>query len=224
MRKIICVAAISAVMLFPACFAPVNITFDNARMLKKNEIKLQGGYSSYYGPRFDISSSDFLTSFVHYTGNYGFSAGYGLSDKINLGVRYEYMDIKEQEVEIFNKVLEVNHTALHYVEVGSKIRLMEDNLALYVPLGVYFWIGKPFSMLDPRLYYTNRTSDKFEFTVAAKGHIVFADGVGFAPGFSLGMGISNNLDRWAFRPELGYDGFMSFGFGLELRLPGNTKK
>lgn len=152
MKKIISVAAISGVMLFPACFAPVNITFDNARMLKKNEVKLQGGYSSYYGPRLEISGSDFVSGIVHYTNNYGFSAGYGLSDKINLGLRYEVMDIREQEIEIFNKVLTSEHAMLHYAEAGGKLRLIDDNLALYVPLGVYFLEGETFSILDPRLY------------------------------------------------------------------------
>ena len=28
------------------------------------------------------------------------------------------------------------------------------------------------------------------------------------------LGLSSNLDKWAFRPEIGYDGFFSFGFGI----------
>jgi hypothetical protein len=34
-------------------------------------------------------------------------------------------------------------------------------------------------------------------------------------------GLSSNLDKWAFRPEIGYDGCFSFGLGLDYHL--NTK-
>lgn len=209
----------TVVLLFTVsgCFAPVNLTYDNARMLKKNEMKVQAGISNYYGPRIDLSDNDLVDNNIHYTTNYGIQVAYGLASKINLGIRYEYMDIKRQQVDILFKSLDMKNTTLHYVELGCKIKLYENKLSLVVPFGVYFWEGESFSMIDPRIYYTFRSSDIFEFTVATKAHILIADGVGFAPGFSLGMGISNNPDRWAFRPEIGFDGCMSFGFGIDYR-------
>lgn len=210
---------LTGILLFmaPGCFAPVNLTFDHARMLKKKEMKVQASYSSYYGPDFNVFSDDHKSGMLHYTNNYGLTAGYGLSEKVNLGLRYENMEIRQQNIEIFDEVIEMQDATVHYLEFGGKVRLVEDYLALRIPFGIYFMEGESISMLDPGLYYNYRPGDNFEFTVSTKAHIMIADGVGFTPGFSMGLGISNNLNRWAFRPEIGYDGYLSFGFGLDFR-------
>ena len=41
------------------------------------------------------------------------------------------------------------------------------------------------------------------------------------PGLSLGIGLSNNLDQWAIRPEVGFDGNLNFGVGVNYNF---TKK
>jgi hypothetical protein len=44
------------------------------------------------------------------------------------------------------------------------------------------------------------------------------------PGISLGFGVSSDLDRWAFRPEVGWDGFLAFGAALNYRLSSPRKE
>jgi len=207
----------SILILFPACFAPVNLAHDNAKMLKKNEMKIQTGFSGYYGPKLDIEDNHFMSFPVHYTNNLGISAAYGLSAKFNLGLRYEYLDIKQQHIQILSKSYDMQSAALHYFELTGKIGLIEDDLALGVPVGFYFLNGKTLSMIDPRIYYTSRRSNKLEFTAIAKAHILIAEGVSMAPGISLGIGLSTDLDKWALRPEAGFDGCLSFGLGIDYR-------
>lgn len=38
------------------------------------------------------------------------------------------------------------------------------------------------------------------------------------PGIAFGMGISSNLDRWAIRPEIGWDGYASYGVALTINV------
>jgi hypothetical protein len=216
--------AASAIIMTSGCFAPVNLTYDDARMLNKNEMKVQAGFSSYYGPKLNLSDDELLRLAVHYTNNYNIQAAYGLSQKINVGLRYEYMDVKEQHIQILTKSFDLQNTTLNYVELSGKVRLIEDDLALGLPVSMYFWEGVTFAMFDPRLYYTFHVNDKVEFTFVPKAHILFADKIGVSPAFSFGMGISNNLNRWAFRPEIGYDGWISFGFGVDYKFNGARNK
>ncbi len=47
----------------------------------------------------------------------------------------------------------------------------------------------------------------FEGTLAAHGHLLFFDwdlGAQLLWGLNLGIGISTDLDKWSFRPEIGF--------------------
>lgn len=216
-RNFASVVATSILILLPGCFAPVNLTHDNAKMLIKNEMKAQAGFSGYYGPKLDLDDNHILEFPVHYTNNLGVSAAYGLSGTFNLGLRYEYLDIKQQHIQILSKSYDMQSSVLHYFELSGKIGLIEDDLALGLPVGLYYWKGKTLTMIDPRIYYTLRRSNKLEFNAMAKVHILIADGISLAPGISLGVGLSTDLNRWALRPEAGFDGCLSFGFGIDYR-------
>jgi hypothetical protein len=121
--------------------------------------------------------------------------------------------------------------SLSYIEINNKLRLAKENLALSLPLGAYFYnrsvTNGGFGMMmsvDPRLYISFfRSTNVFELTLVPKMHIFFGSGGGgLYPGVSLGMGFSGNLDKWAIRPEIGYDAFLSFGVGASINF--NTKK
>ena len=61
--------------LLSGCFAPINLSYDNAKTLPQGEIDFQGSYSKYYGTGiFDESG------FVNYNNNFGFKLGYGAWD------------------------------------------------------------------------------------------------------------------------------------------------
>ena len=72
--------------------------------------------------------------------------------------------------------------------------------------------------LGPRFFFTLRKGDNFEFNVIPKARIFISEGASFMPGISVGFGISKNLDRWAIRPEIGYDSYFSLGIGLSVHL------
>jgi hypothetical protein len=78
--------------------------------------------------------------------------------------------------------------------------------------------GEVLTTLGPRCFFTFRRSDSFELNVIPKVRIFIADGVSFMHGISVGLGISNNLDRWAVRPEIGYDSYFSIGVGLSVNI------
>jgi len=190
-----------------ACFAPVNLTYESARTLKKGEIDLQGNYSRYSHLGTDFSGSDNLNN------NFGVKIGYGLVDWYTVKLRYERL--------VLNNDFDLD-LATNYFELENKFKLLDNNIALGIPIGYYGTVsgdnaGGIFS-IDPRIYFSFPTkTNKFEFSLIPKTHIfIFQDEVAFTPGVSLGFGFSSDLDKWAFRPEFGYDGNFSFGFGLNI--------
>ncbi len=207
--------------LLAGCFAPVNLGFDNAKLLGKKESRITANYSSYYGlvyedPDSEQDKSLFRTG--HVSNNYGLAFNYGISDKFNLGARYERLAITLTEIEIFGKKYDYALNNINYAEISCKINLKDDMLSLGVPVGLYFIKDKFFSVIDPRIYWTIRENNKFEFTVTPKAHLLIAGGFGVMPGITFGVGLSSNLDQWAIRPEIGYDGCFNFGVGMDFHL------
>ena len=194
--------------MISGCFAPLNSVFDNATIPQKNELRIIGSYSGYYGP-------DTEEGLVQLNNNLGFSLGYGFSDKFNLNFRYEYLNVK-YESDFWG--INVAAEKVNYFGLSSKINLKKDKIALGVPVGVYFSDGEYFGVvLDPMLYLTLRTSNKFELNVIPKVHIGTQD-ISIMPGLSMGLGLSKNLDNWAIRPEVGYDGCLYFGMGMNFNI------
>ncbi|MCB9285406.1 MAG: hypothetical protein H6563_15175 [Lewinellaceae bacterium] len=75
--------------------------------------------------------------------------------------------------------------------------------------------GGSIFVFDPRLIYTYKANNYFSLSVIPKVHLFFGEGDAFLmPGITLGFGLSSNLDKWALRPEVGYDGFLYGGLGF----------
>lgn len=210
--------------ILQGCFAPVNLSFENAKLLEKGDGKVQASYSSYYGSIYDNNDESNQTKTAHYNNNFGIAFGYGISKNFNLGIRYERLSFISNEIEIFGKDYNTVDGGMNYIEVGNKIRIKDDKLAFGIPLSLYIMEGESIFSIDPRLYWTFRKNNKFEATLTPKVHLFIADGVAGTIGLTLGLGLSNNLDKWAFRPELGYDGYFSFGFGVTIYMKKQPKK
>ncbi|MEZ5031969.1 MAG: hypothetical protein R2787_11255 [Saprospiraceae bacterium] len=190
-----------------ACFTPINTTFDSARLLDRGEIEIQGSGSlyHYYGAKINDPVFDANR-------NLGAAIGIGLSDRINMRLRYEYLKSGFSS-NLFGEEIRLND--IQYMELSGKVRLIKDKLALTMPLGVYSSNGASFYSIDPRLTYTYRLNNLFEASLIPKVHLLFVDGEAAAmPGVSVGFGISSNLDKWAIRPEFGYDTNIVFGVGV----------
>lgn len=202
------------------CFAPVNLGFENAKLLKKKEFRIAANYSNYYGLVYDdpVSEKDRLFEISHVCYNYGLAINYGIFDKFNLGMRFEQLYNTISEIDILGKKYEYNLKRINYAEISGKINLKENKLSLGIPAGFYFINDKFFSVIDPRLYWTFRGNDKLEFTMTPKVHLLIAGKFGVMPGITIGAGISSDLNKWAIRPEIGYDGCFSFGFSFDYHI------
>ena len=211
MKKTVFLLFIVPGLLLSSCFAPLNSVYDNAKLLKKGDIATGISYSRYYGNTLE-PDEDFDLHFENLNNNFGLSLGYGLSDKINLNCRYESFNLKWNS-KFFDDPVPGN---LDYFEIGCKVKLKEDKMALAVPVGFYIFEGESVTVIDPMLLLTVSKNNKFEVNLIPKMHIFFLDKFSMAPGVSFNVGLSNNLDKWAVRPEIGYDGFFDFGIGLNV--------
>jgi hypothetical protein len=212
-----------ALLLSGCVVVPVNLTYESARMLDKGQIQVQGSYSRYNVVK-DTSAN--------LCNNFGFAAEYGINEKYSLGARYEHLDMTpafgkffEENSSDFSKILKMN-----YIELNNRIRLYKDAITLGIPVGIYMvnnviegaeeLSGWGYLSLDPRVYFTFfGGTDIFELSIIPKVHIIVGFiGTQVIPGISLGMGFSSDLDKWAIRPEVGYDKFLSFGISANFNI------
>jgi hypothetical protein len=126
-------------------------------------------------------------------GHVGVQLATGLSDRIDLRFRYEHIGgdwVKP----------------VHVVGVGPKIGLIRDRAAFFLPVGT--GIGAEVQpgdlfQLQPTLLCTHSFNSNFEITGSGKG-IIWVDQEGDdLLAFNLGAGISEDLTKWAVRPEGG---------------------
>lgn len=210
-----------ALIFIAGCFSPINSTYESARTLEKGQFEFQGSFSKYYG-------NNFQDTVENLNDNLGFGVGYGISDKFDLKFRYEYFDTKTR-VQFFDQ--EYNFESYNYLELGGKFQLQEDKMALLIPIGVYYYEYEPgltgsLVNMEPRFIITLSGNNNFETNIIPKATILYGgDGAAVIPGINLGFGISSNLDRWAIRPEFGYN-ILTFtvGVGFNYRFDFKTDK
>ena len=187
------------------CVAPINSSFESARMLEKGDVELMGGYARYSvhdANEFESSNSN-ITARI----------GIGVTDKFNLKARYTRLTTPGGG----------SKAGMNYFEIAPKFSLKEDKIAAVVPLGFYFSKGAKYSVVSPKLLFTYPQSKKFDLTLAIKSDIYFSGGIMF--GANLGAGFSSDLDKWAIRPEIGLmsGGIWNAGIGVMVTIlgPGN---
>ena len=168
--------------------------------------------------------------------NYGFRVGYGVSEKFDLKARYEKLVPVDQE--------EDTKVKANYISLVPKLSLKDRKLALLMPISRYNLKAvssgetqKEYAYsIAPQVIrtYTSKTN-MADFSISVKGdYIIHSDPEAendLLFGFTLGAGFSNNLDKWAIRPEAGYlfkpgegIGFWNLGVGFQLVLPTHKKE
>lgn len=202
------------------CLAPVNLTYESATMLDQGSMDVQANAAVYYYPDY----SWYTTSTALTNVNYGLKLGYGLTDWYTVKLRYEHLrtpDIlgpfRELAPGANSEIFDIN-----YLELESKISLKSPGRAFGLPVAYYstgaFYSANAFS-IDPRFYFTFQNAKKTaELSVIPKMHIFFGSTTSVMPGVSIGAGFSSNLQRWAFRPEIGWDGYLAFGAAFTCRV------
>jgi hypothetical protein len=230
-KNLLLAAGLLTSLSFFSCVtvAPVNAGYEKAGTLGKGNVELSGNYTHY------IVSSEGESDAIN--NNYGFKAGYGLSDKFDLKLRYEKLMPVEQEPDSKFKV--------NYMSIIPKVSLVDKKLSLLVPISRYNFKdedqdGKPIKdhsySIAPQIIrtFTSKTNQA-DFSIGLKGDYIINSGEDaendFLLGFSAGAGFSNNLDKWAIRPEVGYlfkpgdgIGFWNIGVGVQFILPTHKKR
>jgi hypothetical protein len=206
---------------FTSCMtvAPVNQHYERAATLGKGNIEASGSISGYVADDKPINK------------NYGFRVGYGISDKVDVKLRYE-------------KRIPFD-TSIHnsdYISIVPKFSIRENKVSLLAPISRYQtrhrFDGKTIDEVSysfaPQVIrtYTN-AKNSFDFSVSTKAEFLFHNWAEdeFYLGFNMGAGVSTNLDKWAIRPEVGYqvrpfqgNYAWSYGVGLQFSFPGFRRK
>lgn len=199
------VTCLLLIVLATGCAAPFS-DLQNARMVGKGKVEANTSYSSVY---FDDD-----TDTEHAQNQIGFQAAYGISDRIELRLRYERVTVDKE-----------GEDPVNVLGFGPKLGIVEDIAALNLPIGLGLRDGVDVSetlQFHPTLLLTLPGGRNFEVNTSAKALIPLTDeDSDVLIAFNLGTGISTNLEKWAVRPEFGFlfnpgeDGrFMHFSIGL----------
>lgn len=226
MNKSLLLITIVSIFL-SSCFAPVNLTYESAKTLKKGEIDVQGNYSTYS----NIELESDIAPITFQNSNYGFKIGYGIKDRYTLKIRYEHLMLtSDHDFSLFSCCREPYITGIDYFEIENKFKVKNANVAFGVPLGYYVFSSgiatkQGLFAIDPRIYLTFfSNTEVFELNIIPKAHFLIGQGFTIMPGISMGLGFSSNLNKWALRPEVGYDGYFSYGISLNIVLANVMKK
>ena len=207
--------------------APVHGNYEKAGTLGKGNLELSGNYSHY------VAGAEGNSEPVN--NNIGVRAGIGLSDKIDLKIRYEKLMPVASEPDAKFKA--------NYFSLVPKFNFVQNKLSLFVPLSMYrFKVESAYGnskstsySIAPHLIHTFTTkSNQIDFSTSFNLEYLFnADdnaGNNFLMGLNVGAGFSNDLRKWAIRPEIGYlfdpseSGHVwNFGVGLQVILPTSKK-
>ena len=192
---------------------PVNLSFENAAVLKKGQVELRASYAKY-----GTDSSGKMTN------NLGVHIGLGLSHRYTMQFQYEYLNNVYQEDPFNGDLNDMIFNDFNYFAINSKIEINPGTLSIGIPIAFYIPSGilldesiiNTWTSLGPRLYITHRFNKSVELNTVPKINFLvgnFGLGAQIIPGLSIGLGLSSNLDAWAIRPEIGFARHPSIGIG-----------
>lgn len=191
--------------------APVNTSFESARVLNRGELEFSGHFSDYYYKEAQYPSYPMNK-------NVGFRFGVGLNDKIELKLRYEAII---PDVYSFSE-------SVDYYSLITKLQLRQGKSALLIPLSMYSFDGESnYFVISPGVVFTKRINQFIELNSTSKFDVFLNEELNIYYGQQLGIGFSSNLDNWALRPEVGlmkgigsFDegSFINWGIGLSIYL------
>lgn len=193
-----------------ACLVPPFSDLQSAKMAGKGRVELTPHGSVI------LSSSEGQTD--HIQDNLGLQTAVGVTNFLDLRARYEYLYHPSSD-DRYDRSF-----SAHVISLGPKLSLVRDRLAVFLPVGTAF--GPDIESGDswqfhPTLLATFPVSNAFEVNSSAKALIPLRGGQNTTYAVNLGLGISQDLRRWALRPEAGIlfdtegEGFyLHFSLGL----------
>lgn len=198
---------LSALVLLAGCAAPFS-DLQSAKTVGKGKAEITPSFSAVY---FDDDNNDT----GHIQDHLGLQAALGMSEKVDLRLRFERITVDKDGEAPFN-----------VLAFGPKIGITENTVALNLPVGFALREGTETSdtwQFHPTLLLTLISGDTLEINTSAKALVPLkgSENSDTLIAFNLGMGVSTDIEKWAIRPELGIllnpgeDGrFMHFSVGL----------
>lgn len=197
--------------------APVFSDMQSARTVGKNRVEITPSYSK--------NKFTYENQTENIQTNYGVQTAYGITNGIDIRARYEY--IKLDYMNSFGVLGSDNHTQIF--AIGPKFRLIKEYVAFYLPAGRAFGEYTENSwQVHPTLLFTiPAMKNKLDINSSIKYLVPLSSDINNnLMAFNFGLALSNNLQRWAIRPEYGIlinpggDGYfshlslgLSFAFG-----------
>ena len=208
---------------------PVLNSFEKAGTLGRGNAEAVASYTGYNETIHDNSA--------HSHNSYGFRAGYGLTDRFDVKVRYEHLKPVQRRGQ--------TELLTNYYSFIPKVALVPGLLSLSLPLSRYTYqelieekaITRKVNSIATQLHYTYTVpSKKVDLTGGLKADFVYGQR-GYETqhdlllSTSIGAGFSNNVDRWAIRPEVGFVAstgnmatYITYGVGVQYTIFGKRNK
>ena len=161
----------------------------SARLAGPGRLEVTPGYSS---TSFSVNGRT-----ERVANQFGVRAATGLTPRVDLRLRYEFLDFVNDDEE-----------GISVVGFGPKFGLVKDRVAFHAPLGFAF--GRDLNtreswQFQPTVLLTWPVNDLAEITTSGRGVIwLNEDDAGNLFGANLGLGLSTDLNRWVIRPEVGF--------------------
>jgi hypothetical protein len=180
------------VFIFLAGCAPVFSDLQSATLVGKGKYEVTPGFST-------VSFSNEGET-EHIQNHFGLQAAYGVHSNVDLRLRFERIDVDTESDESMGA---------NVLGFGPKIGLVQDKVALYLPIGFAFGedieeVSKTWEF-HPTLLYTLFVGKNFELNPSAKALIPLnRENSDVLVAFNLGAGISSDLTKWVIRPEYGF--------------------
>jgi hypothetical protein len=216
-------ALITGIISLSSCTSllPVNNSYEKAGTLQEGNVEFSGHVTKYDVKHFGRNETS--------NRNFGIRAGYGVSDRFDLKLRYEHL--------AFTPNFDGKVTSGDYVSIIPKVAAVPEKLSFMLPVGYYFmtekiegrYYKKRVSSITPQMVFTlTNRKKKMDFSFSSKMDFLFdlenGENDSFL-GMSLGAGFSTDLRKWSIRPEIGISTnaedatYFSYGIGLQWVLP-----
>jgi len=205
--------AIGLAFLAQGCITPVNMSYDNAIPLEKNELSLAGAFS-----KSAESTRGSKESFV--ANNLMLRAGLGIDGKTTLYTSYYRKGVRSIESNDFWLEEGETFNTYDHFDIGAKFSVnKKKNIALKAMAGVYSIDNElaAFSLYNS-LIFTNEFNRNVELSVILHNTAVLFATLEIYPGINLNAGFSTDKSKWVIRPEIGITTeAISAGIGAEFK-------
>lgn len=179
-------------------------------MLGEGNGEVTVNYSSY--------SARLSGESVRANSNIGVRLGLGINERVDLKLRYVRLTPSDFDPEF-------GDSRITFLVFTPKFSFTQNKSAGQIGVGVYLHDGETFFMVKPKLIFTGAVSEYLSITGAAGFDWFLATSALFWSA-NLGLALSNDLDRWAARPEIGWmkalssDGggsYLTWGIGVSYK-------